>query len=328
MDIHQPPTLPTQVDLAASLPKRGSTRAQDTTEESIRHEQAEGKESSLPLWQLPIVRRDNDFRNTGKKRLGGSSWSSGVFVEESTNKEWLGKSDQSPELAEDTACKEKIASDIYAFYGASTPKIELSKQLMTNTPPVPGHNNVQSVHTMSELIEEFETYRSFCGKKFKPTVPNLHRRLTSEDESEVFPERGLGQILAVAALVNDIDVIGGSGANIGFQTVEGEEGKKYAKTIKIDPGEAFSTYDKPEERKRRTRRVATMGDNMLHFDNLPLETQQEFLVTVHKILRTTRPTFRGFFSRSGAHKFVTHFDLTVDFLTDFLVERQTRLRIE
>ena len=67
---------------------------------------------------------------------------------------------------------------------------------------------------------------------------------------------------------------------------------------------------------------------MLQFDNLPLETQQEFLVTVHKILRTTRPTFRGFFSRSGAHKFVTHFDMTVDFLTYFLVERQTRLSIE
>ena len=78
-------------------------------------------------------------------------------------------------------------------------------------------------------------------------------------------------------------------------------------------------------------RVRTSGDQeklWLHYDNLPPGTKQEFLMTVHKILRTTRATFRGFFARPGAHHFTTYFNLTVDFLTDFLVERQAKLRAE
>ena len=78
-------------------------------------------------------------------------------------------------------------------------------------------------------------------------------------------------------------------------------------------------------------RVATAGTQermFLHYDNLPPGTKQEFLMTVHKILRTTRATFRGFFARPGAHHFTAHFKLTVDFLTDFLVERKAKLKTE
>ena len=141
-ETHRPLTLPSRFGCFSNK----TCHSQGPAYTSIKQEQAEDKESSLPLWQLPIIRRDRDFRNTGKPKLGGSSWSSGVFEEISTKKEWLGKSDQSPELAEAFACKGKIDSDIYAFYGASTSKIVLSKQYMTNT-FLPGYSNVQSVHT-------------------------------------------------------------------------------------------------------------------------------------------------------------------------------------
>ena len=81
---------------------------------------------------MPIRRRDHDFVNTGKPRLAGSSFSSGIFRDISTGKEWIGKSDQckSIESSEAIACKEKIASDIYAFYGAVHQELNfLSKRL-------------------------------------------------------------------------------------------------------------------------------------------------------------------------------------------------------
>ena len=48
--------------------------------------------------------------------------------------------------SESRESREKIASDIYAFYGASTSKIVHSKQYMINT-VLSGYSNVQSVHT-------------------------------------------------------------------------------------------------------------------------------------------------------------------------------------
>ena len=300
-------------------------------EENIKDARNE-KGNSLPVWQRPIVRRDHNFRNTGKKRPAGSSVSSGIFEEIPTQKEWLGKADihlDKKERAEAFACKERIASDIYAYYGANTPRIELSKQRVTNA--IPELENIELVHTMSELIPGFKTYQDFCGKQFIPTAPNPKQQIKSADGSEIFPERGLGQILAVAVLINDIDVIGGSGGNIGFRVLEDADGSKYAKTIKIDPGEAFYTERNLSSEKERAIRVRTSGEKerlWLHYDNLPLGTKQEFLMTVHKILRTTQATFRGFFARPGAHHFTAYFNSTVGDLTNFLVERQGKLKTE
>ena len=90
---------------------------------------------------------------------------------------------------------------------------------MTNT--IPKYASIEVVHTMSELIPGFKTYQDFCGKKkFTPADPNPNQQIKSVDEKEVLSERGLGQILAVAVLINDVDVIGGSGGNIGFQVIE------------------------------------------------------------------------------------------------------------
>jgi hypothetical protein len=45
--------------------------------------------------------------------------------------------------------------------------------------------------------------------------------------------------LAVATLINDIDVIGSNGGNIGYKIISIPLGS-YARTIKIDPGEMFA----------------------------------------------------------------------------------------
>ena len=191
---------------------------------------------------------------------------------------------------------------------------------------------MERVHVMSELIPEFKTYREFCGEKeFIPCTPNPNQQLISKDGERILPERGLGQILAVAFLINDVDVIGGSGANIGFKVMKDAKGNEYAQTIKIDPGYAFDQKKGDLSNRKRTIRVASAGslsDIFVHFDQLPSGTKEEFLVTVEKILHTSRPIFKGLFTREGAHNFLTEFKMTADQLADFLVERQAKLKSE
>ena len=89
----------------------------------------------------------------------------------------------------------------------------------------------------------------------------------------------MGQILAVAFLINDIDVIGGSGANMGFKVMKDAEGNEYAQTVKIDPGYAFD-QKKGDSNKKRSIRVASAGaleDIFAYFDELPQELRRSFL---------------------------------------------------
>src|SRR5262249_37933137 len=121
-------------------------------------------------WLEPIIRRDNSFENTGKPRFPGSSLSSGIFKEVGTNKEWLGKSIASnKEKSEAYAIKERIAADIYAYFGVEVPRIELSLQKMTNVIERPDLERKECIHTMSELIEGFKTYREAFGDDFDVT---------------------------------------------------------------------------------------------------------------------------------------------------------------
>ena len=83
---------------------------------------------------------------------------------------------------------------------------------------------------MVELIEDFTVYGQ---------LPRFH---PEEDYFQLrgLPEVGLGKILAVAAFINDIDVTGGGGANIGYKRAATVDGRDYVQSYKIDPGEAFN----------------------------------------------------------------------------------------
>src|SRR6056297_1329526 len=120
----------------------------------------------------PIVRRDESYVDTEQDRIGGSSYSSGVFLEEATGQLWLGKAELLVEVdeqgevvydgrgryvidearAEANACGEKLASDIYAYYGVITPQIELSRQRMTNPQDPEDIIRPYTIHVMSELL--------------------------------------------------------------------------------------------------------------------------------------------------------------------------------
>ena len=149
--------------------------------------------------ELPIIRRDNDFESTEESTTVDLSISSGIFKEKATRTEWLGESylSRSMEQSQAFACRRKIASDIYAFYGVITPKAELSKQKFVNLDPVllkqkPGHKDIEGIYLMSKVIPDFMTYKEFGGKDFNISCPNLDQKLRSENSERILPERGFG----------------------------------------------------------------------------------------------------------------------------------------
>jgi len=192
---------------------------------------------------------------------------------------------------------------------------------MTNVVEFSDVEGKNSIHTMSELREGFKTYKEAFRNTFYIANPNPNQQIILP-KGERIPERGLGKVLAVATLINDIDVIGANGGNIGFQIVSHSTEGRYAQTIKIDPGEAFAINDVSHAKKIRAAFTGTSKETELKFDDLPNGTKKEFLATVHRISETTEATFRGFFTREGAHHFVAYYKLTIDELAKFLMDRK------
>jgi hypothetical protein len=134
---------------------------------------------------------------------------------------------------------------------------------------------------------------------------------------EKLQERGLGKILAVATLINDIDAICENGENIGYQIISDPTQRKYVQTIKIDPGEAFSINKVSDKRKIRVAFTGFTKETELRFDHLPNVTKKEFLTA-------TEIKSRGFLTREGAHHFETYYSRNVSELIKLLLGKKIR----
>jgi WD40 repeat protein len=292
-----------------------------------------------------IVRRDEDFEDTGQNRLGGSAYSSGVFRERTTGDLWLGKAEMLGEYGcnneftlsepktEGLACQEKIATDIYAYYGAKVPQVELSRQHLINTGM---SEDVQyfAIHAMVKIIDGFQTYKKNHERRkaadeslgdFDPTHPLDEQGRLHLADGRILPERGLGTILAIATFIHDVDVIG-SGANIGFKIQRDEQGQEYIQTIKIDPGEAFNKHSAIRHPMRMMRIALQAAPNRIELEILPTSVQHEFLMTLHTITQTETTTIRGFFTRRGGHNFTLYHDRPDEDFIQQLTSRQRQLK--
>src|SRR2546430_634944 len=134
-----------------------------------------------------IVRRDKEFEFLAGPRLGGSSFSSGVFRDKKLNG-WLGKCQHlylldssldsvSEELDEErlegNAFAEKIPNDIYAYYGAEVPETELSRQPLVNTGlEIDRRPHRYAVHVMLQFIPNAQPYSKIADFICTQPVPN------------------------------------------------------------------------------------------------------------------------------------------------------------
>jgi len=174
-----------------------------------------------------------------------SAMSVGKFFDVKTQESWFGKCDCaiSESMTKRDAYREKIANDIYGYYGISVPRLRISQQ------PIPqaikktyGLKINDGYYVMSRWLDRFDVYGYL--PQFETGQTHHELKITVENQTRTLKERGLGHILAVAHWLNDIDVMNPSGKNVGYQLQLDPEGKLYAKSCKIDPGYAFSEFSK------------------------------------------------------------------------------------
>ncbi|MCK4934525.1 MAG: sel1 repeat family protein, partial [Simkaniaceae bacterium] len=274
--------------------------------------------------QVPID-RDDRFIRSDLERPPGSSYSSAIFIEQATGRRWIGKAElrRTEEETEGIACKEIVASDIYAYYGANVPKTCLSRQELANT-GLEEDTGRMAIHIMSELFENYHDYKD--QRDFNGAFPNPLGNICREDGTLV-REQGLGRILAIAHFINDFDVIA-AGGNIGYQLLDGPE-DSYAKSVKIDPGNAFFQSDPPIVVPDRHLHIGLQAvPNQIVFDTLPPHTKEEFILTLQAIVSSSELELARFFHRPGGERFLLHDGRTLRGLTDQLIAMQERIRRE
>ena len=131
------------------------------------------------------------------------------------------------------------------------------------------------------------------------------------------PVTGVGNIIAVALLVNDTDCLGNTGSNVGFTVIRDPDTNKpvEARAIKIDPGLAFTDYTwmgndtEPEAafRARQAASTAAIGQFKISlgtriatwFYCLPARVQAEFRRTLRSVLAASPTELRSLFTRPG-----------------------------
>lgn len=307
-----------------------------------------------PLEEEISVLPKDSFENLGV-RIGGTTFSSSTFKEKADGHVWIGKAEvitiidtEEPDLEaiESLACRAKIASDIYGFYGVTVPRTVLSPQKMTNT-GLDSFEGREAMHIMSCKVEGYHDYCKqfrFVGfisnldPTYGPMVCHDSRCETegcseSRDSSHMartYETEGIGKAAAVATWLHDIDFIGASGTNIGYRIVS-RRGQVVAEFVVVDPGEAFSDpamFPYPASRHIRFAIPGTDATHTIAFERLcpaGSRTHDEFIMTLHEIIDTNERTIARFFMRSGAEFFVTRDPRSVPGLARQLMERKKQL---
>lgn len=280
-------------------------------------------------------------------RIGGSI-SSSLFLERETGHLWHGKA-QTWELptkigeamhvnqaaAKDHSCRERIALDIYAYYGVHVPETVLSLQPITNK--MVEFEGQEVMHILSRMVEGYHDYKDQVG--FTAFEKTLHPRYGSIvyhsssckgcDKGEGlftgYRAEGLGRIAAVATWIHDINFIGGREANTGYRIVQrGRE--TVAELVLVDAGFAFedlSGLPYPPARHIQLK-SSRHGSYVLAFETLcPPESlaYREFIETLHAIIATEERTLAQFFIRKNTEDLLSN----TQTLISRLLERKEEL---
>ncbi len=235
------------------------------------------------------------------------------------------------ETVDSEIAKELIANALYARLGIPVARIQMAmvpvhipegiywKELaqeigITETPAI-----------LTRFLDHFQEYPYL--PEFYETQANY---LSLEIENQWVVEAGLGRVLAVAQWLNDIDVIGGSGKNIGYrlrQHPNSEIGALLVETCKIDPGYAFHDFDQEMTATiddEQTLQLATMGEMHrihTHWTQWPVQTQAEYWETINAIVALPVNEIEAIFTQTDPNG---HFRET-DLCLARLISRQASL---
>ncbi len=224
--------------------------------------------------------------------VDGSAISKSFWQEQTTRERWYAKSDvcQEDYQAETSAFLESCANKIYAYYGITVARLAITVLPTSCDLRLYGlpQTRATATHLLSRWVDRFNCYGEQNLPPFTAQTTIFHLKI----EEQKIPEQGLGHILAIAHFINDIDVIGGSGKNIGYKLIS-VSGELRALSCKIDPGYAFYKFDElsipPITRNIQYKTVLSSkheAERQIEFDSLPQQTKLEFIATLRDIVVT------------------------------------------
>jgi len=223
--------------------------------QSIRQREAkEGTSSASAQFSPPKLqeRLQADFTVLkGRQRPNSTSADFQYFLDKLDNKTvWIGKSSNEalyappyPPQRYFNEYKEWVGLAIYQLLGIPTPQIALSLQY-----PVRPQDSVPDLfdysrpclHVMSRLVEGFQPFGTEFLANYQETTQKNQRPTVTLNNGEILPIKGFGEAIAAGCFIYDMDCLGGGGGNMGFVIANESTGQHYAKTIKIDSGDAFN----------------------------------------------------------------------------------------
>jgi hypothetical protein len=297
---HTPAFWPNSVPSAIFETYRGQTRELQRLEEQAAAEQLRHHH----LTETSLIAHVNDQ----KIRLSGASVSLALYQHHETGELWVGKSDvlDGGIHAQFAVLKERIANDIYAYYGVPVARLVIATLDCSYRTPDNQRiyreegGLIQASHLLSRWLDRFNSY---------PAMPDFTRSAVMENyslpiEDQLVSEKGLGHILAVAHFIHDVDVINAHGKNIGYRLRTDGQGALYAQTYKIDHGYAFHDIENPHSTAYHLTqcmpfKTQQREQDYVLFAHFPRSTQIEFIATVADIVDTPASDLRQFFERSG-----------------------------
>lgn len=229
-----------------------------------------------------------------------------LFKHTLANKEWLGRQTaDSMKEGEPIARRQKISSEFYERYEVIIPNVETA---LLKFPM--GKSKTSCI--MKEIMPEVRSYDQVFKREF-----DIKHPIPEGCKEEVI---GYGRMLAVAALINDVEAIGSNGENIGFVMSPDK------KTITVAKTDFVGGFTKDISPKKRSIQVAK--GMYLEFDKLPLYVREEFQECLETIKNDGVKNIKEFFDRgnpSNMSKYLKDFGSNPDEITNWVWERLEEL---
>ena len=197
-----------------------------------------------------------------------------------------------------------------------------------------------ALHVIAEWIDGFHSFSAELLRQLMATSPPVNLTVQLPGRGPLVPVVGIGEILAVALLVNDIDCLGNSCGNVGFTVVRNDDNvPSYAKAIKIDPGFAFTGCDPSQDLDCTasgsedvtlrefilSQRIPLGSGQVTFYARLPADVKREFNNAMASVLVATDEDFERLFMRDGLQQLFPS-PQDVQLRVRFLAQRRDTLR--
>ena len=272
-------------------------QAQDAINAELRANWRRGAQHNLIPYNIHYPESSFDYLDDQPEKKG-TSISSGHVIKQDDKSEWFAKAGviANNALACQQAVLENVANAVYQeLCGPGTVTPMAMTKLTTRVAPAYGiagdDYDRSGVHCLSKIIADFTPLG--CIPVFKDRDKQAFTiDVTGHGPLEV---KKFGEALAVAAVFNDIDFIGGSGNNGGTRKIIGPKGRIHLQFVKIDHGCAFTPSETNPIADREFQVATAALDKIMHFDTMPVNVRHEFLETLQRFINMPKERLKAFF---------------------------------